>query len=126
MELLKRPEIRFTDLALLGGQGDGDSCDVPDPTVAQQLEIEAKYSGYIERQREEIARNRQYEDTVLPEQFDYHSVKGLSNEIKQKLSTSKPETLARASRIPGVTPAAVSLLLVTLKKRGLLTKRIAS
>ena len=81
-----------------------------------------KYAGYIDRQTEEIERLRRFEHTSLPLDFDYQTVEGLSNEIKQKLSSARPETLAQASRIPGVTPAAVSLLLIYLKKRGLLDR----
>lgn len=116
MDLLKRPGLNFADCV--------PGSDVPH-RVAEQVEIEAKYSGYIARQKEDIEKARQHEETSLPEDFDYHSVEGLSNEVKQKLSASRPQTLARASRIPGVTPAALSLLLITLKKRGLLDKRIA-
>ena len=84
-----------------------------------------KYAGYIERQKDEIERLRRHEETPLPLDFDYSAIDGLSNEIKQKLSDSRPQTLAQASRIPGVTPAAVSLLLITLKKRGLLERKSA-
>ncbi|HGX93322.1 MAG TPA: tRNA uridine-5-carboxymethylaminomethyl(34) synthesis enzyme MnmG, partial [Candidatus Tenderia sp.] len=87
-----------------------------DPKVAEQVEIQAKYSGYIERQREEIERQRQNEEVVLPADLDYQGVKGLSNEVTQKLAAQRPATLGQASRIPGVTPAAISLLLVHLKK----------
>lgn len=90
--------------------------------MAEQIEIDAKYSGYISRQQEEINRLRAYENTRFPEDFDFNSVDGLSNEVKQKLSEVRPDTLARAQRIPGVTPAAVSLLLVYMKKRGLLAR----
>lgn len=89
---------------------------VADNQVSEQVEIEAKYSGYIERQREDIKRQRRSENTPIPANFDYVQVKGLSNEVRQKLAEAKPETLARASRIPGVTPAALSLLLIYLKK----------
>jgi tRNA uridine 5-carboxymethylaminomethyl modification enzyme len=116
MDLLKRPGVSYRDCV-----DDGKVAD----QVAEQLEIAAKYSGYIERQRQEIEKTRQYETAVLPLEFDYRSVQGLSNEVKQKLSEARPETLARAMRIPGVTPAAISLLLITLKKRGLLDKRSA-
>ena len=87
-----------------------------DTVVAQQLEIEAKYSGYIDRQKDEIERMRRHEDTLIPDVFDYSKVKGLSSEVTQKLIEARPETLARASRLQGVTPAAISLLLVSLKK----------
>lgn len=113
-ELLKRPELGYEDIAGLKGQG------VSNQQVAEQIEISAKYSGYIDRQQEEIERLHHYENTPIPEQFDFNAVSGLSNEVKQKLIAAKPQTLARASRISGVTPAAISLLLVTLKKQGLL------
>ena len=116
-ELLKRPELEYADLGQLRGQG------VSDAEVAEQVEIIAKYAGYIDRQQEEIERLKANEQTLIPTDFDYTVVSGLSNEVKQKLATARPETLARASRIPGVTPAAISLLLITLKKRGLLQKK---
>jgi tRNA uridine 5-carboxymethylaminomethyl modification enzyme len=128
MDLLKRPELGYSQVAGLlraAGKHEEQEADEVSADVAQQLEIEAKYSGYIQRQREEIAKTRQYEDTRLPDNFDYHSVKGLSNELKQTLSVGQPESLARASRLPGMTPAAVSLLLITLKKRGMLNQRQA-
>jgi tRNA uridine 5-carboxymethylaminomethyl modification enzyme len=118
-ELLKRPQLGYSDLAAISGDSTADA------QVAEQVEIKAKYAGYIERQQEEINRLRRYENTALPADFDYSTIEGLSNEVKQKLSAAKPETLARASRIPGVTPAAVSLLLIYLKKRGALNRRIA-
>jgi tRNA uridine 5-carboxymethylaminomethyl modification enzyme len=124
MELLKRPELTYTDLSDLFLQGDTSS--EPnikiDPQVSQQIEISAKYSGYIQRQEEEVKKLRQHEETPLPIDFDYSTVEGLSNEAKQKLIAMKPESLGRASRIQGITPAAISLLLVYLKKRGLLRK----
>ncbi len=116
MDLLKRPGVSF-DHCL-------PSSDV-DPRVAEQVEIAAKYSGYIERQKAEIEQARQYESARVPDNFDYHSVSGLSNEVRQKLTDARPESLARAARIPGVTPAAISLLLVTLKKRGMLERQSA-
>lgn len=115
-DLLKRPEITYADVAHLKGEG------VLHPQVAEQIEIDAKYSGYISRQQEDIDRLRAYENTAIPAAFDYHQIEGLSNEVKQKLSDARPATLARASRTPGVTPAAVSLLLIYLKKQGLLKK----
>ena len=84
--------------------------------MAEQVEIDAKYSGYINRQQDEVDKLQRHENTAIPANFDYKKISGLSNEIKQKLSDVKPETLARASRVPGVTPAAISLLLVMLKK----------
>lgn len=119
-DLLKRPELNYEDVAYLKG-----IVELP-PLVAKQVEIETKYSGYIDRQQDDIDRMRQNENTVIPIDFDYSIVEGLSNEVKQKLIEAKPETLARASRIPGVTQAAVSLLLIYLKKRGLIKKSKAS
>ncbi len=119
MDLLKRPELHYDDLANLKGEG------VADPQVAEQVEIAAKYAGYITRQQDDIDKLRKSENTVIPENFNFHGVDGLSNEVKQKLSEARPDTLARASRVPGVTPAAVSLLMITLKKQGLLNKRSA-
>ena len=118
-ELLKRPELVYDDLAgLLPGASD-------DTQVREQLQIRAKYAGYIDRQKDEIERLQRYENTALPADFDYAAINGLSNEVRQKLLETRPQTLARASRIPGVTPAAVSLLLIYLKKHGVVGKRIA-
>lgn len=111
LELLRRPELRYEDLKDLKGEG------VDDREVTEQIQIQAKYEGYIERQQGEIERLRRQENTVLPEDFDYSVISGLSNEVKQKLSAARPPTVAAAGRIPGVTPAAVSLLLIYLKKR---------
>ena len=116
LDLLKRPELNYFDVAGLKGEASANL------QVAEQIEIGVKYAGYIDRQTEEIERLRRFEHTALPLEFDYQSVEGLSNEIKQKLGASRPQTLAQASRIPGVTPAAVSLLLIYLKKRGLLER----
>lgn len=116
-DLLKRPELNYGDIASLKGEA------VNDERVAEQIEISAKYSGYIERQKEEIEKLRHHENTIIPKTFDYDVVEGLSNEVKQKLKTAQPETLARASRISGVTPAAVSLLMIYLKKQGLLKNK---
>ena len=114
LDLLRRPEVDYPALvALTGGS------DVP-ADAAEQVEIQAKYAGYIERQQEEIDRLRQHEQTRLPEDLDYASLNGLSNEIRGKLADVRPQTLGQASRIPGVTPAAVSLLLIHLKKRNAL------
>jgi tRNA uridine 5-carboxymethylaminomethyl modification enzyme len=99
--------------------------EILDPRVTEQVEIQAKYAGYIDRQREDIERLRRHENVLLPDNLDYSAIDGLSNEVKQKLSEARPQTLARAGRIPGVTPAAVSLLLIHLKKRGALDRRIA-
>jgi len=115
-DLLKRPELDYADIAGLKGDPEVDE------QAAQQVAIQAKYAGYIDRQQGEIDRLRRYEETVLPADLDYLQVDGLSNEVKQKLDHARPLTLARAGRIPGVTPAAVSLLLIYLKKRGALGK----
>src|SRR5690554_1179353 len=115
-DLLKRPELGYRDIAGLAGQV--EICDA----VAEQVEIDAKYSGYISRQQDEIDRLRIHEGTRFPEEYDFNGIEGLSNEVKHILSAARPETLARAQRIPGVTPAAVSLLLISLKKRGLLRR----
>jgi len=111
-ELLKRPELNHSIIDSLYP----DSNRELSPKVAEQVEIDAKYSGYIERQQDEVDRLQRHENTVIPKDFDYKSIRGLSNEVKQKLDDAMPETLARAARIPGVTPAAISLLLVSLKK----------
>jgi len=116
LDLLRRPELNYADIADLKGQ------PVADPQVGEQVEIQAKYAGYIDRQTEEIERLRQSENTKLPDNFNFAAVESLSNEIKQKLLAAKPETLGQASRVPGVTPAAISLLLIYLKKRGLLER----
>ena len=116
-DLIKRPELGYTDVAWLKGEPINDS------QAAEQVEIQLKYSGYIERQKNEIEQMRRQENTRLPEDFDYSQVSGLSNELKLKLSQQRPETLAQASRIQGMTPAAISLLLVYLKKRQLGHKR---
>ncbi|WP_166252869.1 tRNA uridine-5-carboxymethylaminomethyl(34) synthesis enzyme MnmG [Marinobacter salicampi] len=118
-ELLRRPEIVYSHIAAIGG----DQAD--DPNVAEQVEIEIKYEGYISRQTDEIERLRRNENTTLPVDMDFDAIGGLSNEIRQKLKTVRPETIAQASRIQGVTPAAVSQLLVHLKKRDLLRKQSA-
>ena len=88
--------------------------------AAEQVEIQIKYAGYIDRQQEDIERLRRNENTPLPADLDYDTVDGLSNEVKQKLRDTRPDTLARAGRVPGVTPAAIALLLIHLKKRGAL------
>ena len=93
-----------------------------DPAAAEQVEIQIKYEGYINRQQDEISRQERNEKTRLPAGFDYKAVKGLSNEVILKLNQVQPETMGQASRISGITPAAISLLLVYLKKQGLLRK----
>ena len=111
-ELLRRPNVDYAGLMSLPGAGEG----VTDDKVVEQVEIQAKYQGYIERQRDEIERNEQYENQALPATLDYREVRGLSIEVQQKLNQHKPETIGQAARISGVTPAAISLLLVHLKR----------
>jgi tRNA uridine 5-carboxymethylaminomethyl modification enzyme len=119
MDLLKRPEISYADICGLKGQATAD------PQVSEQVEITAKYDGYIVRQLEEIEQMRRYEDTLLPADVDYSQVGGLSNEIIEKMTNLKPETLGHASRIQGVTPAALSQLLIYLKKKHSIQKQSA-
>jgi tRNA uridine 5-carboxymethylaminomethyl modification enzyme len=111
-ELLRRPGVDYAALMALQGAGPG----VADPEVAAQVEVQVKYHGYIERQREEVARREQYEALSLPADLDYQGVRGLSAEVRQKLERYRPETLGQASRIDGMTPAAIALLLVHLKR----------
>jgi tRNA uridine 5-carboxymethylaminomethyl modification enzyme len=111
-ELLRRPDISYASLMTLPGAGEG----VHDPLVAEQVEIQAKYQGYIKRQKDEVARNVHYEETRLPQDIDYTTLCGLSSEVQQKLNQYKPETAGQAARISGITPAAVSLLLVHVKR----------
>ena len=110
-ELLKRPELNYDKVKFT----------LPNPTddlkVAEQVDVRIKYDGYIRRQQDEIDKHQRNEQTKLPEDFDYAAVKGLSSEVKQKLENIKPTTIGHASRISGITPAAISLLLVYLKKR---------
>jgi tRNA uridine 5-carboxymethylaminomethyl modification enzyme len=92
---------------------------VEDAAVAAQVEVTVKYAGYIERQHAEIARHRAEEETPIPPQFDYDAVRGLSTEVRQQLAAQRPETIGQASRLSGVTPAAISLLLVHLRKQAM-------
>ena len=114
-ELLRRPEVSYSALLSLPGAGEA----VSDPLVIEQLEISAKYQGYIDRQAGEVLRSAAYESAVLPETLDYAAVAGLSNEVKQKLAQHRPQTIGQASRVQGVTPAAISLLLIHLKRHNL-------
>ena len=114
LDLLKRPELGYADVAALNGT------PVTDEAVAEQVQIQAKYQGYIDRQQGEIDKLKRHEATPLPEDLDYASVEGLSHEIRQKLAAARPGTLAQAARISGVTPAAVSMLLIYLKKHRML------
>ncbi|MEW6330028.1 MAG: tRNA uridine-5-carboxymethylaminomethyl(34) synthesis enzyme MnmG [Pseudomonadota bacterium] len=113
MELLRRPEVSYETLMSLPGAGEA----VTDVEVAQQLEIQAKYAGYIERQAQEIELHRRHEETRLPPDLDYHHVRGLSVEVRQKLAAHRPATLGQAGRLSGMTPAAISLLLIHLRRR---------
>tara|TARA_Y100000588_G_scaffold359704_1_gene418944 strand:- start:642 stop:1310 length:669 start_codon:yes stop_codon:yes gene_type:complete len=113
MELLRRPEVSYQALMTLPKAGPA----VSEVVVAEQVEIQAKYHGYIERQAAEIEKTRLHEQTPMPADFDYSAVRGLSAEVSQKLEQQRPVTLGQAARISGVTPAAISLLLIHLKKR---------
>lgn len=117
-ELIRRPEVNYQDLMKIDLVGPG----LADPAAAEQVEIQIKYEGYINRQQDEISRQERNQNTRLPAGFDYKAVKGLSNEVILKLNQVQPETMGQASRISGITPAAISLLLVYLKKQGLLRK----
>jgi tRNA uridine 5-carboxymethylaminomethyl modification enzyme len=110
-ELLRRPDIRYAALVPWGAPA------VVDAEASEQVEIGAKYAGYIERQRDEVQRQLAQEGLRIPDDMDYDAVRGLSREVQQKLAQQRPETLGQASRIQGVTPAAISLLLVHLKRR---------
>jgi len=111
-DLLRRPNVSYASLMTLPGAG----ALVGDPIVAEQVEIAIKYAGYIDRQRDEIARREEQEDSVLPLDLDYRTVRGLSTEVSQKLNLHKPQTIGQAARISGITPAAIALLLVHLKR----------
>ena len=112
LDLLRRPEMDYTMLVAVEGIGPG----VEDPAVAEQLEIQVRYAGYLGRQQEDIRRRRKHENLAIPEGFDYSRVSGLSSEVREKLQRVLPDTVGQASRISGMTPAAISLLLVYLKK----------
>jgi len=122
MDLLKRPAVGHASL----GELSGNPNLIIDAAVAAQVEIQAKYQGYVARQREEIERHERYEAMALPLDLDYREVRGLSIEVQQKLSQHRPETIGQASRVSGITPAAISLLLVHLKRRGRLPERSAA
>lgn len=111
MEMLRRPEVDVENLLRFSDEAEVDE------QVAEQVAIQAKYAGYIDRQQTEINRTQRYEHLKLPDNVDYSLVSGLSNEVSEKLKRQRPETLGQASRIPGITPAAISLLLVHLKKK---------
>jgi tRNA uridine 5-carboxymethylaminomethyl modification enzyme len=125
-ELLRRPEVGYEALLEVAGAPDWLTASLDErlpPQVRMEVEACAKYSGYIERQREEIERQRRNEETSLPEDLDYQQVAGLSHEVRGRLAEYRPATVGQAGRVPGVTPAAVTLLLVHLKKRSLAAQR---
>ena len=115
LELLRRPEVNIHELLAIIGDADAPAADYD---VIEQVEIQVKYAGYIDRQLAEIERHKHNEDLVLPENIDYEQILGLSHEVRQKLEFHRPATVGQASRVSGVTPAAISLLLVYLKKKG--------
>ena len=117
-EMIRRPEMTYAKLMDIEGLGPG----LTHQQAAEQVEIQIKYAGYIERQKDEIVKTQRHEMTLLPPQFDYSQISGLSNEVVAKLTDARPETLGKASRISGITPAAISLLLVYLKKHNMLRK----
>ncbi|WP_077284464.1 tRNA uridine-5-carboxymethylaminomethyl(34) synthesis enzyme MnmG [Cognaticolwellia aestuarii] len=117
-DLVRRPEVSYEDLVNIEGLGP----KLADKQAAEQVEIQIKYAGYIDRQLDEIAKKKRHENTLIPLDFDFTQISGLSNEVVAKLSDTRPETIGKASRISGITPAAISLLLVYLKKHGLLRK----
>jgi len=117
-DLVRRPEVNYEDLVSIEGLGP----KLADKQAAEQVEIQIKYAGYIDRQLDEIAKKKRHENTLIPLDFDFTQISGLSNEVVAKLSDTRPETIGKASRISGITPAAISLLLVYLKKHGLLRK----
>jgi tRNA uridine 5-carboxymethylaminomethyl modification enzyme len=112
LDLLKRPEISYSDLMKVAGLGPGSS----DERVAEQVDVQVRYAGYLVRQAGEVERNQRNEDTLIPSGFDYTRVQGLSAELREKLRKTRPESIGQAARMPGMTPAAISLLLVFLKR----------
>jgi len=118
-ELIRRPEMTYSQLMKIESVGPG----IDDPIAAEQVEIQIKYAGYIARQMDEIAKTQRHENTLLPIDMDFSKISGLSNEVVAKLTEARPETIGKASRISGITPAAISLLLVYLKKHGMLRKQ---
>lgn len=113
LDLLKRPEVSYADLMKVAGLGPGSN----DAKVAEQVDVQVRYAGYLTRQTEEVARNQRNESTAIPAGLDYTKVKGLSAELCEKLQKTQPESIGQAARIPGMTPAAISLLLVFLKRQ---------
>jgi tRNA uridine 5-carboxymethylaminomethyl modification enzyme len=128
--LLRRPEVSYRSLSAIEVIGPAPWMEAPDADerlveqVQLQLEVQAKYTGYIDRQREEIERHRRHEETRLPDDLDYAQVRGLSTEVRQRLSENRPASLGQAARVPGVTPAAISLLLVHLKRHAAARSRV--
>jgi len=116
IEHLRRPEARITQLMPLWEEGRSEGAD-QDAELLRQVEAEVKYAGYIRRQDEEIAKIRRHEAIALPADLNYRKLPGLSRELQQKLAEAQPASLAKAARIPGMTPAALSVLLVQAKKR---------
>ena len=112
LDLLKRPEISYSELMTVAGIGPGTT----DIRIAEQVDVQVRYAGYLLRQASEVERNLRNEKTLIPENFDYQGVRGLSAEICEKLQVTCPKSIGQASRIPGITPAAISLLLVFLKR----------
>jgi tRNA uridine 5-carboxymethylaminomethyl modification enzyme len=117
-DVLRRPEVPYAalDAALGAGTDEWREDERLAVQVPLQVDVQAKYSGYIDRQRDEIERQRRHEQTLLPDTLDYATVRGLSNEVRQKLIDHRPSTLGQAARIPGLTPAAISILLIHLKR----------
>jgi len=118
--MIRRPEVDYDTLMKVDGLGPA----ISDPIAAEQVEIKIKYQGYIDRQLDEIAKLKRHEDTVLPNDLDYTEIKGLSNEVMAKLNDLKPESIGQASRVSGITPAAISILLIHLKKNGVRRKAV--
>jgi len=118
--MIRRPEVNYQDLMNVEGLGPA----IENKQAAEQVEIKIKYQGYIDRQLDEIAKLKRHEDTLLPNELDYSEIKGLSNEVVMKLNDIKPENIGQASRISGITPAAISILLIYLKKNGLRRKAV--
>jgi len=113
LSLLKRPEMDYRTLVAVEGIGPG----VSDPKVAEQIEIQVRYAGYLDRQNDDIERRQRHENLPIANDIDYDNVRGLSSEAREKLKQVRPGTIGQASRIPGMTPAAISILMVHLKKR---------
>lgn len=126
-DLLARPEVRYENLLNAISEKERHGTEGPEIArqINEQVEIHIKYQGYIDRQEEDIKKLKRQDNTILPQDFDYSQMQGLSNELKQKLLKSRPETIARATRIPGMTPAAISLLLIYLKKYDAIRKKSA-